>query len=78
MVTPPAGIHRTHCQAVAEFIDSDWGDKVQLRHGVVLPARQATWFENPMPELALSPSHGSMNSAIGKLPIEKHGTNIPD
>jgi hypothetical protein len=31
-----------------------------------------------MQELALSPSHGSMNSATGKLPIDKHEANIRD
>jgi hypothetical protein len=33
----------------------------------VVPARQATWlagrYDNPMSELTLSPSQGSMNSA---------------
>jgi hypothetical protein len=45
---------------VAEFID-------QLRHRVVVPTRQpyslACRYNNPMPELTLSPSQGSMNSA---------------
>jgi hypothetical protein len=47
---------------VAEFIDHN-----QLRHRVVIPARQpcslACRCDNPMPELTLSPSQGSRNSA---------------
>ncbi len=44
---------------VAEFIDPDWGSKVN-------PARlhgHAGRYDNPMPELTLSPRQGSMNSA---------------
>jgi hypothetical protein len=39
---------------VAEFIDPGLGDKSQLRHRVVVPARQATWlagrYNNHMPD----------------------------
>jgi hypothetical protein len=78
--------------SVAEFIDPDWGDKVNSGIGLLYrPARQTkfvdpNWgdkvnsgmglsyrparlhglagrYNNPMPEFALSPSHGSMNSA---------------
>jgi hypothetical protein len=45
------------------------GDKSQLWHRVVVPARQpcslACRYDNPMQELTLSPSQGSMNWATG-------------
>jgi hypothetical protein len=49
---------------VAEFIDPDWGDNVNSGIGLSyrparlhgLPAR----YDNPMPELTSSPSHGSI------------------
>ncbi len=46
---------------VAEFINPDWGDKVKPARLHGLEGR----YDNPMPELTLSPSHGSMKSAIG-------------
>jgi hypothetical protein len=57
-VTPCSRIHRSLTRGYS-----------QLWHRVVVPARQATWmagrYENPLPELTLSPSQGSMNSATG-------------
>jgi hypothetical protein len=54
------------------------GGKSQLLLRVVIPARQATWlagwYYNPMPELTLSSSQGSMNSATvfkGRIPVCK-------
>jgi hypothetical protein len=56
---------------VAEFIDPDWGDKVKSGIGLShRPARlHGLWGrnDNPMPELTLSPSHGSMNLATGVI-----------
>ncbi len=56
-----------------------WGID-QLRHRVFVPARQpcslACRYDNPMPELALSPSQGSMNSATARhktLPTHNTG-----
>ncbi len=55
--------------SVAEFIGSDRGDKVNSCIGLSnRPARLhglAGRYGNPMQELTLSPSHGSMNSATG-------------
>ncbi len=46
------------------------GGLSQLRHRVVVPARQGPWlagrYDNPMLELTYSPSQESMNSATGK------------
>jgi hypothetical protein len=49
---------------VAEFIDPDWGDKVNSGPmGLSYRPARLHWlagrFDNPMPELTLSPSHGS-------------------
>jgi hypothetical protein len=33
---------------VPEFIDPDWGDKVELRHRVVVRAHRATWAGGPV------------------------------
>jgi hypothetical protein len=58
--------HPASCP-VAEFIDPDWGDKVNS--GTGLPYRSARLhglagrYDNPIPELTLFPSHESMNSA---------------
>jgi hypothetical protein len=58
--------HPASCP-VAEFIDPDCGDKVNF--GMNLPYRPARHhgpagrYDNSMPELTLSPSRGSMNSA---------------
>jgi hypothetical protein len=53
---------------VAEFIDPDWEDDVSSGIGLSYrPARLhglAGQYDNSMPELTLSPSHGSMNSTI--------------
>ncbi len=38
--------------AVAEFVDPDWGEHV-----------------NPMPEITLSPNHGSLNSATDVMAL---------
>ena len=47
--------------------------------GVVVPARQSTWlagrYNNPMPELILSPSQGSMNSATEAVRHEREISN---
>jgi hypothetical protein len=56
---------------VAEFIDSDWADKVNSGIRFV-PARQATWAGGPVRqpyagELTLSPNHRSMSSATGLM-----------
>ncbi len=47
--------------SVAEFIGSDWGDKVNS--GIGLSYHPAGRFDNAMPELTLSSQSGSMNSA---------------
>ncbi len=56
---------------VTEFKDSGWGDKTNSGIGLSYqPARLdglAGWHDNPMPELTLSPNHGSMNSATDSL-----------
>jgi hypothetical protein len=54
---------------VAEFIDPWLGDKVNS--GLGLSYRNARLYmagryDNPMPELILSPSQGSMNSATAE------------
>ncbi len=63
---------------VADFIDPDWGDKVNSGIGLSYrPACQTTWtggdgpVSNPMPESTLSPSQGSMNSATGPMYVRK-------
>ncbi len=47
--------------SIPEFIDPDWGDKVNSGIGLLYrPARLhgvAGRYDNPMPELTLSPSH---------------------
>ncbi len=67
-------------------MDSNWGDKVNSGIGLSYrPARihgMAGRYDNPMPELTLSPSDGSMNSTtgqelhvctlVGKFRREKH------
>jgi hypothetical protein len=56
---------------VAEFINPDWGDKVNS--GIGLSYRPARLhgltgrYNNPMPELTLYPSQGSINSATAVL-----------
>jgi hypothetical protein len=59
---------------VAEFIDPDWGDKVNSDIWLSYqPARLhglAGRYDNPMPELTFSPSHRSMNSATGVHAVE--------
>ncbi len=54
-------------KAVVEFIDPDWGDKVNSDIGLSYwPARLhriVGGYDNP--ELTLSPIQGSMNSATG-------------
>jgi hypothetical protein len=53
--------------SVAEFIVPDWGDKVNYAIGLSYrPARLhrlAGRYDNPMPELTISPSQRTMNSA---------------
>jgi hypothetical protein len=65
---------------VAEFIDPDWGDKVNSGTGLSYrPARRhglAGRYDKPKPELTLSPSHGSKNSATVCLSY-KSGLFIP-
>jgi hypothetical protein len=66
---------RQECQAfapVADFNESDWGYKVNSGLGLSYsyrPARlhglTAGRYDNPMPELNLSSSHGSMTSPTG-------------
>ncbi len=63
-------VMHSHTVTVAEFIDPWLEDKVYS--GIALSychARLHTWLEgrydNLMPELTLSPSQGSMNSATG-------------
>jgi hypothetical protein len=61
---------------VSEFIDPDWEDNVNS--GIRLsywPARLcglAGRYDNPMPELTLSPSQESMNSATALLLLRLH------
>ncbi len=61
---------------VAEFIDPEWEDKINSSIGLSYrPARRhrtAGRYDNPMPELTLSPSPGSMNSKSKSLNIGKH------
>ncbi len=63
---------------LAEFIDTDWGDKSSNSgiwfsywpaglHGT---APTAGRYDNPMPELTLSASQGSMNLATGLAPLQ--------
>ncbi len=58
---------RSNSTSMAEFIDPDWGDKVNSGIGLSYrPARPhglAGQYENPLLESTLSPSQGSMNSA---------------
>ncbi len=58
---------------VAEFIDPWLGETVTPAYRVVVPARQATWlvgqYDNLMPELTVSSSQGSMNSATALSPL---------
>ncbi len=50
--------------SVAEFIDPDWEDKVNSGIGLSPRLHELVGqYDNPMPELTLSPSQGSMNSA---------------
>ncbi len=63
--------HLNNFSAEAEFIDLDWGDKVNS--GIALSYRPvrlhglAGWCDNPMPALTLSHCHRIMNSATGLL-----------
>ncbi len=56
-----------------EFIDPDWGDKVNSGIGLSYRPARLHWladrYDNPMPELTLSPSHGSVNSATVQRPL---------
>ncbi len=60
---------------VAEFIDPDWGDKVNSGMGLSYWPARLHWpagrYNNPMPELTLSPSHGSINSATVQQPYAR-------
>jgi hypothetical protein len=64
---------------VAEFIDSDWGDKINS--GIELSYRPARLHglvdrcDNPMLKLTLSPRHGSMNSATEQRTVQS--TKLP-
>ncbi len=57
---------------VVEFIDSDWGDKVNSGIGLSYRPARLHWlasrYDNLKLELTLSPSHGSLNSALGTTP----------
>ncbi len=63
---PPFPCVSKCCSRIHRSVTGGGGGWIQLRHRVVVPARQATWlagrYENPMPELTLSPSHGYINS----------------
>ncbi len=69
---------RSTYRTVAEYIDPWLGDKVNSGIGlsyrsashVCSPARR---YDNTMPELTLSLSHGSMNSATGSKEWEQRG-----
>jgi hypothetical protein len=60
---------------LAEFIDPDWADKVnQLRHRVVVLARQTTWDGGPVRQpyagVDFIRQSGFMNSATGLAPLQ--------
>jgi hypothetical protein len=89
IVTGPAGSDNVcvasppppHPLAVGEFINPWLGDKVDSGIEFSYPARQpmlpcslAGRYDNPMPELTLSPQSGSMNSATGSVPIDAKTT----
>jgi hypothetical protein len=60
-------IFKESSSTLAEFIDPDWG--VKVNSGIGLSYRHARLhgltgrYDNPMPELTISSSHGSMNSS---------------